>query len=349
MMLTEFGLTPQIFDANTADANWRKHLLGLAHGIFPRDRTQPVPVIVANFQAGRWFAEAVSIIKGIRSMEKRIDAEKLLTKLKDIVVDRPAVGTLPTSEAKWLEEAFASHRTAPFTRLLATNGASNGMTDPGEILRRFAEVDIEEFRDGLLPSHEEVRPVLGEQIKALSSLCLHASFLAFASPYMRDDRGDDLAFTVGLMRQAICRPKSFSRPVVLDVHTEARSSPGSSDFATVLEREADHIWGKLPAEIRGTGVVRLFMWPRLFERVLIAGTSARCDKGQLRLRARWAVKFSHVARPSDRHDGETNTLTLMAPAARDERYGRLYEKQIDGIWPKVFSFNRISNQVEEMR
>jgi len=91
------------------------------------------------------------------------------------------------------------------------------------------------------------------------------------------------------------------------------SSPGSSDFTKGIEREADHIWGKLPTEIRGSGIVRLFMWPKLLERVLVAGTATSCDKGHVTLRTRWAVKFTHVARPSDRHDRGNKYLDPDGP------------------------------------
>jgi hypothetical protein len=326
-MLTEFAITPQVFDANAADGNWLRHLNELARGIFPMDRKQPVPVIVSNFHAGRWFEEATSIVERIHSQGKREKAKSFLTKLSQLLVDRPAEGDLPINEEMWIEEALESHRCAPLGRLLVTHDPSEENRWPNGLLCKVASIVDDGFWDGI-SSPRHPRRVIREQIDEMSSICLHATFLAFVSPHINDS-GNDLAFAIELIQRALGRPRTFQTPTI-DIHTMVRSSPAP---------ESDHILRGLRAARCGSATVRLLLWPKLLERILIAGSALGDKAGEHRRRARWAVSLTHVARESDRNGGGRNTFTLMRPDIRDELCETLYGTQLNDQWPKVFAVN----------
>lgn len=319
-MLTEFAITLEVLE-QADDPAAREHLRDLGKDMFPRNSASPV--ILADLCGGSWFAEARNAVERIKDHAARAKAKGLLTKLKEILVNRPYIGVdYPTNEQGWVRQAMATSKMERIARIVATPqvyGELRGSCPQLHSLENTARAD---FWEGVRTCRP-VPPSLDEQIRALRSICVHAGFIAFASPYILGGSDDDTDFVKRLIRSALKRPEGFQSPLI-DIHTEGPDKPGSSDFQVALQNRVDNVVESLQGAISGGGQIRLFVWQKLLERVLLAGDNAP-DPGQPSSHwPRWGVSFTHVAREWDKLDAYRATFALLDKEGKEFWHKKLY-------------------------
>ena len=75
--------------------------------------------------------------------------------------------------------------------------------------------------------------------------------------------------------------------------------------------------------------LRLVFWPKLLERLIIAGTTAEMQSGDLQRAPRWCVHMGHVALPKD-PDEETE-WTLLGADRVNHWFSRYCCDGVDGF------------------
>lgn len=300
-MICEFALTPQIFDdqANAGDPAWMEHLRELGRSLLPR--TGIHPVVVSNLYDGSWEHETKNTVTAIRDQAARLLAQGLLKQLKDahLQVTRPPVGDWPQGEADWANEAVASSavsRDAPISRVVVTNGThsatpqnSPGWTAIGHVHANACWSDAQPW--------QSVPMRLDAQIRVLRTLICHADFIAIVTPHIKGGIDDETEFVCRLIRAVQSRPFR-AETALIDIHTKAPDKPAASDYPTRLTNRVAAISSSINAA-RHAMRVRLFLWPRLLDRYILAGDLDPSQATSGPHRFRWAVAPQHIARPND--------------------------------------------------
>jgi hypothetical protein len=325
-MLTEFALTPSIFDAalHPNAGEWQEQLRELGQGMFPRVAASPV--IVSNLHGGAWEGVAGGTIARLRDPRVRNLCQGLLTRLAAAFVRRPVRGGTPGTELQWAQAALAFRTEEPIERIVVTEAAkADTLADEGSVFA-LRHVHDEAFWAGILSAGPQ-EMVVATQVGRLSKLCKHADFLLLVSKDIHGGDDDETRFAVELIQSALSRPPGFGVPEV-EVHTQGPDlDPRAPAYSATLHTVVSNIRQSLRAALRPGQQVRLVMWAKLLDRLVIAGSSTRGSAGKTTRRPRWGVAMSHIARPGDVRKGHPPTnWSLLQSADLGEKFAR-YEKR----------------------
>lgn len=325
-MLTEYALTPHLFDDrhNAADPEWLDRLRSFGGRLLPIAPHRVSNTIISDLCDGSWWANAVlPVVDDLERRQRlnpasRIPALDLLKELRPrierVCVSRPfCTDRLPETEEEWAREAFASSQNSqlPIHRIVGSSLLTHGPN-----WHRLHELRDEPFWD-CIPVTQTPAAVLERQLEAIRHPVQLYSFLAFASPYLDAmGAGKDLAFAVEFIRHALNRPAGFGPVRRIDLHTEGpfRQHERQPFAQRILDRIARDIGA-------AACVVRLFLWPDILERRLLAGHS----NGDKRPGVIWAFSLTHVARPdTDGPEQEPPTFSVLSPGDASRLVARYY-------------------------
>lgn len=313
-MLTEFALTPEVFeeDHNAADPAWRERIRALGQALFPPNAA--AATIIANLFDGSWMHALGHVVDATTTPATADLLRSLRTMLAKACVTRPARCEYPMNEHGWITEAEAFVSDAPIDRLVSSDALAAELGANSSV-HGLSGTSAPGFWDNTGPVRHP-RMDIAAQMDLLRPVCLHASFVAFTSPHIRSVGSGDFDFTTELIGRFVRRPSGFPRARLIDIHTKGLVGKGER------EDQARRILEGIRERLRTTGVeIRLFLWPTLLDRVLLAGEVGDAR----RLRVRWGFSFTHVARPAiDGPDADPATWAMMLPSHVARWRHRLY-------------------------
>lgn len=325
-MLTEFAFTPSIFDENAHDDKeaWRDQLKELGRNLFPRVTTWPV--VVSNLYAGSWTKTADQTVRGIKDQRARHLCEGILQNMQKILVDRPHCGDWPDEDIAWGREAIASDKVESIERIVADSKTKAALLENYNQIRSLEEVEDGGFWRGIA-SDASPKMIIADQVQLLRKLCLHAEWIALINAHTSTNESD---FALELVQTTFNRPASFTS-VKFELHTqEPQKCVDESDLQNRLRNVTNHISGLVRNRLAASQSVDLYFWPKLLDRLLIAGTYSEDSDGNLQKSPRWGVSMNHVARGAD------------ADAAPTE-WKLLRREQLD-FWFRKYVFEHASDK-----
>ncbi len=317
-MLTEFAFTPSIFDEDAHDDKeaWLEQLRELNHSMFPK--TSVWAVIVSDLYAGSWFSHVEPHIESIQDHRAKRYCRDLLTNIQKMLVVRPECGDWPhDNDIAWCREAVATNRVELIERIVSVQSTKEAMVGEYGLIRSIDEVEDSGFWRGIR-SDASPKMVIAEQVNLLRKLCLHSEWVALVSPYAF---GTEQDFSLELLGVALNRHSSFGR-IKFELHAQ---SPDVSDTTERQKREkcvGTNMEEKIGRNLAEPHSVDLYFWPKLLDRILIAGNYVRESGGKQRKSPRWGVSMSHVARGSVPNAPPTEWKLL--PRESLDRWVRLY-------------------------
>lgn len=305
-MLAEFALLPSVFDekAHPDVVAWKEQLRELGHGMFPRN--VGCPVVVADFQDGAWREHVAQIVRRVSDPNARRLAQGLLTQIREVAVRRPGHLKRLVNHLDWAHEAMTSHEATPLDRIVACSGAGDESHTLGTEVWDLRDVDRDEFWNQISPDWSPPQDI-AQQVEMLGRLCLHGEFLSLISPYVGGSDDDETDFAIALIQRTFARPSGYLVPQI-EVHVEGPSvEAGHPEFADRLRRKIENISQRLSEALRPDQQIALFVWPKLLDRYLLAGSLQRDAKGAMRKYPRWGVHLGHIARKIDSRRATTDT------------------------------------------
>lgn len=294
-MLTEFAFTPSIFDEDAHEDKeaWRDQLRELNSSMFPR--TSAWPIVVSDLYAGSWSSHILPYVERIQDHVAKKHCQGLLTNMERMLVVRPDCRDWPNdNDVAWSREAVATHLIEPIDRIVSVVSTKQAMAGEFSLIRSIDEVMDAGFWQGI-KSGASPRMMISEQVILLRKLCLHSEWVAIINAH---GFGSEQDFSLQLLETAFRRPASFG-PIHIELHAEA---PGVTDLVernTRQERVADSMARKIERNLKSPHKAELYFWPKLLDRVLVAGTFVKESDGTIRKSPRWGVSMNHVARGSD--------------------------------------------------
>ena len=161
-------------------------------------------------------------------------------------------------------------------------------------VRRLDEVRDKGFWRGIAADAPPPMKI-SAQVAILRKVCVHSEFLCLITPHIHGGGNDETDFAVELVRSALDRPPGFP-PVEIEIHMESHShdpdSPDPSKYESGVAQA-------LKPALRAGQQLRLVCWPKLLDRLLVAGVYVPVAPGQRRRSPRWGVSMNHIARRSD--------------------------------------------------
>jgi hypothetical protein len=303
-VLTEFALTPAIFDEDAHDDfdEWIDQLVDLGRGMFPQ--VAECASIVANLGEGGWKPEVVNAIKNQKSQRSKGLCQGLLKQIDRILVTRQLCGEWPLDDIGWAREAFASHAIEPIDRIVAS------IETRDQIHAEFQDVRcLREVRDGgfwrAVRATASPKMVVAEQVQLLRKICVHSDWIALVNPYCCTS---EQRHSLDLMMANLQAPSRLG-PKLIELHGEAKQE---SDEEQRQQRLVANIERTALAHLAPDQTVDVYFWPRLRERVFLGGCFVSESGGALRKSPRWGVAMSHVAHETDRPDEKTH-WSLLSP------------------------------------
>lgn len=330
-MLAEFSFTPSIFDESVqADRElWRDQLRELGANMFPR--TAAWPVMVSNLYEGSWHSVVLTVVKGIEDQKARILCEKLLEKVTETLVHRPARGDWPGDDAvMWGREAISSHGREPIERILACKPAHEVLASECKIIRCLDEVQDGGFWKDVSSTWSQPMTIT-EQIQTLRKLCVHSGFLCLVTPHIGGGGGDETDFAIDLIRSTLSRPSGYPLGEI-EIHTEAPDKPHSSDYPTRLANLTHNITMGLRTALSPGQKLRLVMWPKLLDRYAIAGVYTELSAGTRTRSPRWGISMQHIARKADENNPKPPTpWSLLTRGQLIDEFDRYCKAGVSGF------------------
>jgi hypothetical protein len=275
-MLTEYALTPHVFDANhnAADSEWLKELRAFGERLLPLSKNRVHNNVVSDLCDSHWFAQEIApMIDSLQwqqdeNVHHRIPALDLLKAIRPHLerhlVSRPFTdGIWPEDEETWAREAVASSASTGIAIHRVVTSPQLATTQDWTSLK---DAMTERFWEPVAPVSNP-RAELAEQLDLIRRMTAFYSFIAFASPHISaQGAGKDLTFAMNLAKAALDRPAKFSKPMRIDFHTEiyGRDAERRDQAEAILDRVHDAIGNDV-------GIVRLFVWPDVKEHRLIVG------------------------------------------------------------------------------
>lgn len=289
-MLTEFALMPSIFeeDAHADKEAWRAQLRELIAAMFPR--TSAWPILISDLCEGSWSSTIMPHVQGIQDHRAKKYCQDLLTNMQQMLVKRPMCRDWPhDDDVAWCREAVATNAVEPIERIVSIRSTREAMVDEYAFVRSIDEVEDAAFWQGI---GEDASPkmIIDEQVSLLRKLCLHSQWVALINPY---GLLNEQEFSLRLLDIALSRHSSFGH-VTLELHAEAPDVVDSVERQKRQERVILNMSRKIQQKLESEGIVDLYFWPKLRERILVAGNFVNDSVGR-RKSPRWGVSMSHVA------------------------------------------------------
>jgi len=312
-MLSEFAFTPAIFDEAAHDDKeaWGEQLRELTSAIFPR--TSVGPVVISDLYAGSWSQHIVSYIEKISDHRARKYCQSLLTNMHRMLVKRPVCGVWPSEDdAAWCREAIATHAVEPIDRIISVRKTKDSQNENFSIVRCIDEVEDGGFWRGI-NADASPRMVIAEQVDLLRKLCLHSDWIAVINAHGFSSEQD---FSLHLLEAAFWRPPGFG-PIHVELHAEAPYVSDVVERKVRQERVALNMARNIERSLKAPHKVDLCFWPKLLDRVIVAGNFAKESDGTIRKRPRWGVSMNHVARGSEPNIPPTEWKLLRAESLND--------------------------------
>lgn len=317
-MLSEFAFTPSIFDETAhedVDA-WCDQLRKLIANMFPE--TSAWPIVVSNLFEGAWSSQIIPLVSEIKDPKARRLCQGLATQMKRILVLRPICGAWPDSDTAWCQEAISASQIEAIERIVSTRSTKAAMPQPQSTIRSIDEVIDRGFWAGIEPGASP-RMVIADQIGLLRKICLHSQWLALINPYGFSSERD---FGIKLMQASLNRNASYGRLdfefhfQALDISDPAERTRRQQNLTTGLTQSIQPFRNKLQS-------VNLVIWPKLRERLLIAGVYSELSNGTRCKSPRWGVSMNHVAHQGDDAEDYTEWKLL-----KGERVGYWFRRYI---------------------
>lgn len=294
-MLTEFAFTPSIFDedAHEDKVAWRDQLRDLTSTMFPR--TSVWPVLVSDLYAGSWSSHVMPYVERITDHRAKRCCQELLTNINRMLVVRPECGDWPhDDDVAWCREALATSAAEPIDRIVSVRATKESSADEFSVVRCIDEVEDGGFWRGI-DSDASPRMVIAEQVDLLRKLCLHSQWVALINPY---GFGNEQDFTLRLLDLALHRNSKFGS-LHFELHSQAPDVTDPTEKATRQQNVTNNMVRQIRPKVTGSNSVELYFWPKLLDRILIAGNYVKESSGNQRKSPRWGVSMSHVAHGSD--------------------------------------------------
>jgi hypothetical protein len=330
-MLAEFALTPSIFDedAHQDKDAWLDDLQHLGAAMFPH--VSASPAIISNLYDGSWHPEATKIVGAIQDHRARTRCQSLLTKMKDLLVFRPACKEWPMDECAWGREAACSAIEEPIERIIASKTAHATLISEGHPARCISEVQDSGFWGGI-NAGGTVPMRISDQVGLLRKLCVHAEFLCLATPHIYGGFDDETDFAKAVIQSAFARPAGFRR-VSIDIHTEGpRGNPGDAGYSTKLANSITNITQTVKQILKSGQTITLYVWPEgeLLHRYVVGGLHAEMGGGQKRRSPRWAICLQHFARRGDNPDQAPAPWQLLPRKDLLDCFNRYFAEGVTG-------------------
>jgi hypothetical protein len=297
-MLAEFALTPSVFEEEAqVDLDlWRDQLRDLGSRMFPV--VSAWPVMVSDLHAGSWNELAKQTVKSIKDQKARILCEGILNNAAKVLVPRPGIADWPDDAVAWGQEAIDSYAVEPIERIVACKPSFDVLTKKCNFIRCITEVPDAGFWKDISADQSPPMKIL-DQAATLRKLCVHSEFLSLLTSQIYGGSDDETDFAIELIRSAFRRPPGFPKPEI-EVHTDAfESNPKAPDYAIKLTKLVNAVSQRIKPVIPGGEKVRLVIWPKLLDRLVIAGTYTEAATGVMQRSPRWGISMSHIARKPD--------------------------------------------------
>lgn len=318
-MLSEFAFTPAIFDEDAHDDKdvWREQLRELMSAMFPR--TSVWPVVISDLYAGSWSSHIVTSIEKIGDHRAKKYCQGLLTSMQRMLVVRPECGDWPGDvDTAWCREAIATHAVEPIDRIISVRSTKDSSCKDFAIVRCIDEVEDGGFWHGI-NADASPRMIVAEQAQLLRKLCLHSEWVALINPY---GFGMEQDFTIELIKTAMQRNSRFGK-LHIEVHAKEPDDFDYSERAKKQQRVANHMRGRIQPVLSAGSTAELYFWPKLLDRIVVAGHFVKQSGGTVRKSPRWGVSMSHVA-----HGNEPDAVPTEWKLLRREALDRWFRQYI---------------------
>lgn len=317
-MLSEFAFTPSIFDEDAHDDKeaWGEQLRELTSAIFPR--TSVWPVVISDLYAGSWSSHIVPYIEKIDDHRAKKYCQGLLTNMKRMLVVRPECGDWPSEDdAAWCREAIATHAVETIDRIISVRRTKDSPGDDFSIVRCIDEVEDGGFwRD--INADASPRMVIAEQVQLLRKLCLHSEWVALINPY---GFGNEQDFTIQLTGLAMQRNTNFGK-LTIELHANQPDDTNRVEQARKQQNVTNNVVRLITPKVTTGNVAELYFWPKLLDRIIVAGNYVKQSGGIMRKSPRWGASMSHVAHGNDPDAAPTEWKLLRRDAL--DRWFREY-------------------------
>ncbi|XZE18626.1 hypothetical protein SH449x_003923 [Pirellulaceae bacterium SH449] len=312
-MLTEFAFTPSVFDENAHEDKdaWQDQLRELRSAMFPR--TSAWPVVVSDLFSGSWSSHIEAYVGQISDHRAKKACRELMTGIQRMLVLRPDCREWPhDDDAQWCREAIAASSVEPIERIVSVPSTKNSSANEFTVVRSLDEVTEAGFWRGI-DSDASPKMVIAEQVDLLRKLCLHSQWVAIVNPY---GFGNEQDFALQLLTMALNRDPAFG-PIHFELHSEDPDVNDTNERAIRRQNVANHMTRRIQPLLCRICTVELYFWPKLLDRILVAGHYTRESSGQKRKAARWGVSMSHVARGNEPNAAPTEWKLLRRERLTD--------------------------------
>ncbi len=331
-MLTEFAFTPSIFDEEAHEDKdlWLEELRELGTSMFPR--VSASPIMVSDLYEGSWNPEVAKIVDAIEDHRARDLCQRLLTKVQDSLVFRPACKEWPGDECAWGREAVESATEEPIERIIASRCAHATLISEGHPVRCISEVQDGGFWSGI--AAEGTVPMrIADQVGLLRKLCVHSEFLCLLTPHIYGVSDDETDLAKAVIQCAFHCPAGY-RTVSIDIHTDGpRGNPGGADFTSRLENCMSNITHALKQVLEKGQAVNLYLWPSLLHRYVLGGTFTETPEGKKQRRPRWGISLQHFARRREEPNQAPASWNLLKRDSLLEYFNRYFADGVTGYLP----------------
>lgn len=305
-MLSEFAITPAIFDEDAHDDKeaWSEQLRELTSALFPR--TSVWPVLISNLYAGSWSSHILEYIDRIGDHRAKKYCQGLVTNMRRMLVIRPECGEWPSDDdSAWCREAIATHAVEPIDRIISVRQTISSHGNDISVVRCIDEVEDGGFWHDI-KADASPRMVIAEQVELLRKLCIHSEWVALINPY---GFGNEQNFSLQLLEFALNRHASFG-PIHFEFHAQAPDVTDPVERQERQDRVLNNIANRIRPKLNGSHSVNLYFWPRLLDRIIVAGNFVTISGGERRKSPRWGVSMNHVALGSDPDTSSTEWKLL---------------------------------------
>jgi hypothetical protein len=325
-MLTEYAITPQIFDCehNINRPEWPGLLRSFCARLFGEGRDGTV---ISNLYDGSWYETEFrqSLTSACEGKPEIALLLKGITKeLQHRMVLRPPANTnyYPLSEIDWISEINNSSRTAPICRTVASS-SDFGVNNFFSLEEPFW---TENQKTKMLP------PDMRLQIKELERLLRFSSVIGFACPFFSQGLDgqtqkciphDESVFPIEIIKQKISLYNMITNLQRVDFHVE---KPVSSYSTQKWIKEINDF---LCSQIVGLDrvSVNIFLRDKITDRRIMFGDLKNND-----FKLRWVVSSTHFPRPKTDDSrpiptafSDSQVLALLNKKDTSTCYSRYYD------------------------